>query len=68
MEGVFTESFEMKLIRMLKPCFVTLETGNIGQMVAVGICSAVLSNYYVVNRRYRLGSFIFTHEDRKAIK
>jgi hypothetical protein len=34
----------MKLMRILNPFFVTLETGKMGQMVAVGICYAVFYN------------------------
>lgn len=32
---------------MGKPCLLTLETGKIGQIVAVGICSAVLVSYFI---------------------
>lgn len=44
---MFTLSFDIKSINIPKPCLVTLETGKIGQIVAVGICYAVFYNYYI---------------------
>jgi hypothetical protein len=37
-DGILTFNFEMNYIKIPKPCFVTLETGKIGHIVAVGIC------------------------------
>ena len=48
MVGIFTFSFEIKSIRMLNPFLLTLETGKIGQIVAVGICSAVFYSSILV--------------------
>jgi len=37
----------MKSIKILKPFLETLDTGNIGHIVAVGICYAVFKSSYV---------------------
>lgn len=64
-DGILTFNFEMKSINILNPCFVTLETANIGQIVAVGICSAVFYNsaavvfYSVINIGKRFNNLLF---------
>lgn len=60
MVGIFTFNFEMKSIRILNPFLLTLDTGKIGQIVAVGICSAVFSSsiFVVFYSLMRMGNLL----------